>query len=174
MVVAMAQASPSLTRLVDKFNTAHEILKKARYSLYLIYSNNVKLPVLNKVEISMAMADIQAVQRIIAYEFRRTDLLALALTAAGADENNHDGNRRLGQLGGFVLQLVVGDKAFVEGASRCKCHDQRLILALTKPQAKQATVWLRSSTKIVEPIWQNRLDCIVLSSTARSSQDIHH
>ena len=28
MVVAMAQASPSLTRLVDKFNTAHEILKK--------------------------------------------------------------------------------------------------------------------------------------------------
>ena len=60
------------------------------------------------------------VERVIGYEFGSKDLLKLSLTAAGADSENHDGNRRLAQLGQFVLQLAVADEGFEMTNSRGK------------------------------------------------------
>jgi len=59
-------------------------------------------------------AKLTFIEDLIHYVFRSRDLLELALTAAGAEENNHDGNRKLGQLGVSLLEffsVLVGFKS---------------------------------------------------------------
>lgn len=56
----------------------------------------------------------------IGYNFTDIRHLQQALTAAGAEEKNYDGNRRLALLGEAVLQCIVVDKAHREGASRSR------------------------------------------------------
>lgn len=83
--------------------------------------------------------DVRQVQDIIGYRFKSSYRLVEALTAAGADEDNYDGNRKLAQLGESVIQTVVLNDAYTAGdtrgsflssewvvylltcASRCKC-----------------------------------------------------
>ena len=62
----------------------------------------------------------------IGYNFNKIEYLELALTAAGAEEENHDGNRKLAQLGEALLECVVMDKAFTEGASRSKSQTRNI------------------------------------------------
>lgn len=64
--------------------------------------------------------EIRVVQEIIGYKFHTSKLLALAFQAPGYDDCNHDGHRRLAQLGGSVLQTVLLNKAFKDGASQSK------------------------------------------------------
>lgn len=59
-------------------------------------------------------------QADIGYEFVDIDHLWQALTAADAVEENHDGNRRLAQLGDTMIHGVLVDKAYAAGASRSK------------------------------------------------------
>jgi dsRNA-specific ribonuclease len=51
--------------------------------------------------------DIRRVEHYIGYPFKDRDYLKQALTAAGADEDNHDGNRKLAQLGKTVTELAL-------------------------------------------------------------------
>ena len=54
----------------------------------------------------------------IGYELTNLDYLLQALTSADAVAENHDGNRRLAQLGEVMIQSALINKAFLEGASR--------------------------------------------------------
>jgi dsRNA-specific ribonuclease len=56
----------------------------------------------------------------IGYNFRNISHLEQALTAAGAEEENYDGNRKLAQLGEAVMQCIGVDKALAEGGSRSR------------------------------------------------------
>jgi dsRNA-specific ribonuclease len=56
----------------------------------------------------------------IGYTFKNISHLEQALTAAGAEEENYDGNRKLAQLGEAVMQCIVVDKALAEGGSRSR------------------------------------------------------
>lgn len=66
----------------------------------------------------MTITGLTEVQDIIYYNFRSINFLVLALTAAGADESNPDGNRKLAQLGELLIELLIADDAFTVGFSR--------------------------------------------------------
>ena len=61
---------------------------------------------------------LSEVQAIVEYNFRSVNLLALALTAAGADDKIYDGNRKMAQLGEALVELLLADDAFTAGCSR--------------------------------------------------------
>jgi len=63
-------------------------------------------------------AQLRRLQDIIEYNFTRIEYLEEALTAAGADEDNYDGNRKLSQLGELLIQCVLLFTAHTGGASR--------------------------------------------------------
>jgi dsRNA-specific ribonuclease len=66
-------------------------------------------------------AHIALVEGILRYEFREKLLLAQALTAAGAEQENYDGNRKLAQLGTALidfLSVYVGFEARVTRGER--------------------------------------------------------
>jgi len=65
-------------------------------------------------------ADICTVERVIAYIFNDKSLITLALTAAGAEEHNHDGNRRLALFGEQLIQFLVSWSGWKNGATRGK------------------------------------------------------
>ncbi|KAL8634913.1 MAG: hypothetical protein Q9226_009413 [Calogaya cf. arnoldii] len=62
--------------------------------------------------------DLAQVQIILDYRFSQFDNLELALTAAGADEGNHDGNRRMAQMGEKLIEFLLAEAAYAAGASR--------------------------------------------------------
>ncbi|KAJ5471917.1 hypothetical protein N7539_008486 [Penicillium diatomitis] len=62
--------------------------------------------------------DATVVQVIIDYSFRNTEHLMQALTAAGAEEDNHDGNRRLAHLGSTLLRFILSLLVFETAPSR--------------------------------------------------------
>ena len=64
------------------------------------------------------LSDLVEVQKIIDYDFKSVNLLELALTAAGADDKNHDDNRKLPQLGESLIEFLLAFKAFIAGFSR--------------------------------------------------------
>lgn len=51
--------------------------------------------------------DLEAVEKIINYHFRSKALLSEALTAAGADSENYDGNRKLADIGADMIDFWV-------------------------------------------------------------------
>lgn len=67
-------------------------------------------------------AKISLAESILNYEFRSKDWLLTALVAAGAAEDNHDGNRKLGQVGISFIELVSIRKGFEDDNTRGKCH----------------------------------------------------
>jgi dsRNA-specific ribonuclease len=54
-----------------------------------------------------AQEHVQIVEKTIGYSFRSTTLLLQALTAAGAEAHNYDGNRRLAQVGTSLIDFLV-------------------------------------------------------------------
>ena len=66
----------------------------------------------------LSAVHLQELQRILGYFFRRVQYLSLAMTAARADEQTPDGNRRLAMLGGSVLQTASILRSFIEEADR--------------------------------------------------------
>ncbi len=66
----------------------------------------------------MIMRNIAQVQIILGYRFSDFENLELALTAAGADEANHDGNRRMAQMGEKLIEFLLAEAAYAAGASR--------------------------------------------------------
>ena len=64
--------------------------------------------------------DTNFVEAIIGYSFRSREHLVQALTAAGAIEQNHDGNRKFAHLGSNVLRFILSFVAFETVPSRSK------------------------------------------------------
>lgn len=50
---------------------------------------------------------VNFIERLLLYPFRSKDLVVEALTAAGAAELKHDGNRRLAQIGISLIEFVA-------------------------------------------------------------------
>lgn len=67
--------------------------------------------------------DIQQVEGIIGYSFRTKNLLRRALTAAGAEESNYDGNRKLASYGTRLVSLLLSDLALELDITRGKPSD---------------------------------------------------
>ncbi|KAB2100012.1 hypothetical protein AG0111_0g11780 [Alternaria gaisen] len=66
----------------------------------------------------------QAIERIVGYEFRsRHDDLQKALRAAGAVEEDWDGNRKLAQLGTALSEFLLNYLAFEAGVTRAYAND---------------------------------------------------
>lgn len=70
--------------------------------------------------------EVKLVEDIIGYEFQAKGHLTQALTAAGAEEVNHDGNRKLAQLGTSLIEFLSIYIGFQANATRGKVA-QRLI-----------------------------------------------
>ncbi|KAH8621356.1 hypothetical protein IG631_23991 [Alternaria alternata] len=63
----------------------------------------------------------QAIEKIVGYEFRsRHDDLQKALRAAGAVEEDWNGNRKLAQLGTALSEFLLNYLAFEAGVTRGK------------------------------------------------------
>ncbi|KAL2782437.1 hypothetical protein BJX66DRAFT_320732 [Aspergillus keveii] len=62
--------------------------------------------------------DISTVERVIGYRFKRRSLICQALTAAGAEEDNYDGNRKLSQIGASHVDVLLGVMLFDTGVGR--------------------------------------------------------
>ena len=60
---------------------------------------------------------IGAVEEALAYTFHSKSLVRLALTAAGAEEEHHDGNKHLAAVGQATMRLSVADMALDKCAS---------------------------------------------------------
>ena len=58
---------------------------------------------------------VDQVQQFLAYPIRERELFKLALTAPGADEAIHDGNRMLARKGALALELALTHKLDLEG-----------------------------------------------------------
>jgi hypothetical protein len=64
-------------------------------------------------------AVVEAIENIIGYRFcSRHDDLLKALTAAGAVEEDWDGNRKLAQLGTALSEFLLSYLAFEAGVTR--------------------------------------------------------
>ena len=50
---------------------------------------------------------VSMVEQIIGYQFKNKSLLAQALTAAGAEEEDHEGNRRLALVGEKAIPFLI-------------------------------------------------------------------
>jgi hypothetical protein len=79
------------------------------------FQNHDSSPMAGNEDIESSMSRLQ---RAIGYQFEQKNILKLALTAAGAEETNYNGNRKLAQLGEALVESVLGDKAYSEGSSR--------------------------------------------------------
>jgi len=66
-----------------------------------------------------SFASVQAIENIVGYKFRsRHDDLHKALRAAGAVEEDWDGNRKLAQLGTALSEFLLNYLAFEAGVTR--------------------------------------------------------
>lgn len=63
--------------------------------------------------------DVCYVEDIVEYKFQNQNWAAVALTAAGAEEINHDGNRMCARYGRLLIQLYVLNNAQKAGVSSC-------------------------------------------------------
>ncbi|OWY53982.1 hypothetical protein AALT_g11689 [Alternaria alternata] len=69
-------------------------------------------------------ASAQAIENIVGYKFRsRYDDLQKALRAAGAVEEDWDGNRKLAQLGTALSEFLLNYLAFEAGVTRAYAND---------------------------------------------------
>ena len=63
---------------------------------------------------------IRMVEDIIGYRFKEKRHIASALTSAGAEEENYDGNRKLANLGTALIQFISVYIGFEANATRSK------------------------------------------------------
>jgi len=75
-----------------------------------------------------AVPNVSKVEAIIGYTFKKKDWIKLALTAPYREENengeeeSHEGNRELAQLGEQLASFKVMDWAMEKGGNRGKCN----------------------------------------------------
>jgi hypothetical protein len=62
---------------------------------------------------------IRYVEDLIKYKFKIPNSAAVALTAAGAEEFNHHGNRMCARYGRLIIELYVLNNAQKAGVSPC-------------------------------------------------------
>jgi dsRNA-specific ribonuclease len=74
--------------------------------------------------------DINTVERVIGYRFKRRSLISQALTAAGAEEDNYDGNRKLSQIGASHVDVLLAFLLFDTGVNRGKPGQQYHMVAV--------------------------------------------
>lgn len=53
------------------------------------------------------LLDVTFVELIVGYSFPSPKCLVRALTAAGAEEHNHDGNRKFARLGKYLARIYT-------------------------------------------------------------------
>lgn len=58
------------------------------------------------------LLDFSEVELAIGYIFKQKNLLKLSLTAAGAEVDNHDGNRNLAKFGQTAIHFVIAGKGY--------------------------------------------------------------
>ncbi|KAI4190099.1 MAG: hypothetical protein L6R41_001018 [Letrouitia leprolyta] len=75
--------------------------------------------------------DLAQLQSILGYQFTNYDKLELALTAAGADEKNHDGNRGMAQMGEKLIGLLLAEIVYEAGGSKAEIN-KKTASAITK------------------------------------------
>jgi hypothetical protein len=66
--------------------------------------------------------EVKLVEDIIRYKFQAQEHLIQALTAAGAEDENHDGNRKLAQLGTSLIEFLsvyIGFQANITRGKAC-------------------------------------------------------
>lgn len=68
----------------------------------------------------MTEAHLQTVMGIIGYTFQFENYLSLALTAAGAEDDNYDGNRGLAQVGTSLIEFLLVFKGYDAKSVRSK------------------------------------------------------
>lgn len=61
---------------------------------------------------------LRVARGIIGYQWNDERFLKICLTAAGADEQNHDGNRALAQMGDAALQFLIVESGSNKAVSR--------------------------------------------------------
>ncbi|KAL3479394.1 hypothetical protein BJX99DRAFT_255651 [Aspergillus californicus] len=61
---------------------------------------------------------VKTVETVIGYIFRQRWLICQALTAAGAEEDNYDGNRQLSQLGASLMDTILAILVYNTGVDR--------------------------------------------------------
>lgn len=85
--------------------------------------------------------DLEAVEKIINYQFKSKALLSEALTAAGADIEQYDGNRKLSEIGAYVIDFCVCLHGFENDAPRGKNNRiSSAMLSLIRNKG-QTSVW---------------------------------
>ncbi|KAE8144469.1 hypothetical protein BDV25DRAFT_166775 [Aspergillus avenaceus] len=62
--------------------------------------------------------DVKRVERIIGHTFSSGHLIRQALTSAGAEKDNYDGNRKLSQLGASLMDTLLAIIVYGTGAGR--------------------------------------------------------
>lgn len=63
---------------------------------------------------------VKKIEYIIGYEFKSKQYIHEALTAAGAEDENYDGNRRLSQIGASLIDTILALIVYGTKASRGK------------------------------------------------------
>jgi hypothetical protein len=77
----------------------------------------------------MATSEIvPPIERILSYTFKSKGLLLEALTAAGANEDNHEGNRRFSHVGLGIIHTVLSLECLERKSSPGKLYDLRIPL----------------------------------------------
>lgn len=64
--------------------------------------------------------DVEHVENVIGYKFRSKTLIFQALTAAGAEEENYDGCRKLSQIGASLVDVLLAVIVYGTGVDRSK------------------------------------------------------
>lgn len=99
------------------------------------------------------MHDKDAIYRIIGYSFQDDNLLKDALTAAGANEDNYEGNRTLAQVGKMFVNLMSVKMGYSSGAKPGTCSSlEATTMSLIKLRAMHGA---ESSVFWSEPLRQN-------------------
>ncbi|KAL2861012.1 uncharacterized protein BJX67DRAFT_317514 [Aspergillus lucknowensis] len=65
---------------------------------------------------------IRTVETVIGYIFTQRWLIRQALTAAGAEEHNYDGNRQLSQLGASLMDTILAILVYNTGVNRAQTN----------------------------------------------------
>ena len=80
------------------------------------------------------MAQLYCIEQIVGYTFRNSQGLVRALTAAGVNERDYEGNRRLAQLGNSLIGTAILNSAYTSGVTRGNfpCYQRRQQLTFSE------------------------------------------
>lgn len=95
------------------------------------------------------------IERLVGYTFIDKTRVTGALTCAGVEEDNHDGNRVFARFGRVVIELYVLQSGYQKGNSTCQYFTlQKLVF----DAHSVGPAWINDST--VEALRKSRLSAI--------------